>query len=667
MSDQATEISDRERKLRVASVFAVCEPTDGRTDLDILEQLHTDVISRAQFRWAQSLDETRACLQRRQKAIEDAHRRGMLFIGGMTVSAMYLRNSNGTHVLSPDELAAMATRSPTNELVELGGYYHGCINNPRYFEYTKQFMRIIIDGGVDGIHFDEADSRWFHHRPYECFCDHCNEGLRRRLAARYTSRELLERFGIADIQRFDYRAYLQEHSWTECPGLSPLHHEWWLFQLEACRDRFVELMGDSQAYAERSQSRRLVNTANVYDPLWLPERCLESPHVEYVMIGSCLELRLREKGEFVRKERIPPQYSYVPLHLATRSCTPDRPVTFFIDWPPGVQYMLAQTPERQRDILKYLFAEAYACGVCFHAPYKSCYARWTGPLDVLTRYTGFFSREARCYRNARPVAAVGLLYSYASSIWDHFPMELAPSPSDPIHALQYYGVGQALLDRGIAFDSLFIGDGRIMDDTLTADQLARYEVIIAPCCYSMSDRQMRVLEQYVTAGGKLLVIGELATMDTERRTLDSAAWRAQLRGAGASVLTDLDYEAYLAQSDAHQRGALRDAVERLAGRPLCCVSGADKLMVLLTESDAEQAAYVHLINRDLTPDGYIAKSNVPVSVPLPKRIRVAQQAGRLASPDLEDSVLVEVASSEQAIRFVLPHIEIYAILELKRS
>lgn len=668
MKDQDAEISEREQRLLRASVFAVCEPTDDKTDIDILEQLHADVISRAQFRWAQSLDETRQCLERKQKAIEDAHRRGMLFIGGMTVSAMYLQNNRGTQILDRDELAAMATRSPNNELVDMGGYFHGCINNHRYFEYVEQFMRIIIDGGVDGIHFDEADSRWFHHRPYECFCDHCNEGLRKRLAVRYSSQELSDRYGIANIEEFDYRTYLQEHGWIDCPGVSPLHHEWWLFQLEACRDRFVDLVADAQAYAQERRGCRLVNTANVYDPLWLPERCLESPHVEYVMIGSCLELRLREGGRFVRKKRLPPRYSFVPLHLVTRSCTPDRPVTFFIDWPPGVQFMLEQTPQMQRNILKYLFAEAYSSGVYFHAPYKSCYARWTGPIDTLTQYTSFFAREQRCYHDARPLGSVGLLYSYASAIWDHFPMELAPSPTEPIHWLQYYGVGQALLDLGIPFDGIFVGDGNIMPDTLTMDQLWRYEVLVLPYWYSVSEKQMEVLSDYAAHGGKLLVIGDWAAVDIEGNGLDSTTWQARLEDVGATFLDDdLDYEAYLATPDERHRRILREAVESLAGRPLCSQVGSANLEVLLTGASDGRALYVHLINRDLTPGGYIGKSNVPVSVVLPRASRIETQVAPLVSPDLGNPILVDVTTVGESISFVLPHIHTYVLLKLQRS
>ncbi len=654
-------------RLHTATIYSLCEPCDDKTDLDLLEQLHTQVISRAQFKWAQSLEETRECLRRKHQAIEDAHRRGMLFIGGVTVSAMYLTNERGTQLLSPEQLAALATRGADGELVPLSGrYYHGCINNPAYFEYVRNYVHIIIEGGVDGIHFDEADSRWFHHRPYECFCDHCNEGLRQRLATQYSAEELSRLYGIGDLASFDYRRYLQEHGWVECPGLSPLHHEWWLFQLQACREKYIALMEDSQAHAQRVLGRKLVNTANVYDPLWLPERFLEAPYVEYVMIGGCLELRLRQNGQAIERRRLPPQYSYAPLHLATRSCTPDRPVTFFIDWPSGAQFMKAQSPEAQRNILKGLFAEAYACGVPFQTPYKSCYAMWTGPMDMLTQYTGFYARESERFHEVTPCASVRVLYSYASSIWDHFSSDLAPSPTDPIHARQYYGLGQALLDAGIPFDALFAGDGQIMDNTLSQEQLARFEVVVAPCWYSVTEEQAALLEGYVQHGGKLLIVGPWAEVDAERRPLNAGALRARLENAGAVFYPEAaDFEAYLVQPDTALRERLVAALHDLAGRDLRAYSGSAGLEVLLSWANDGSRLHIHLINRDCGPQGYAGKGNVPVSIPLPKGVEITSQEARWVSPDHTGVTLLPACREGDRIRFTLPQIEVYSLLTME--
>jgi hypothetical protein len=651
-------------RLRRAVIFAVCEPTDDQTDLDLLEQLHTDVISRAQFKWSQSMEETRECLRRKRKAIDDAHQRGMLFIGGVTASAMYLQNGQGTHLLTPEELGAMATRGADGNLVPLSGsYYHGCINNPTYFDYVRDYVHIIVDGGVDGLHFDEADSRWFHHVPYECFCDYCNEGLRRRLAARYSAKSLQSRYGIDDLSSFDYRRYLQEHGWAQCPGKSPLHGEWWRFQLEACRERYIALMDDSQAYAEQVLGRRLVNTANVYDPLWLPERFLESPFVEYVMIGSCLELRLRENGQPVQRMRLPPQYSYAPLHLATRNCTPDRPVTFFIDWPSGAEFMKAQPPEIQRNILKGLYAEAYACGVPFHTPYKSCYGMWTGPMDMLTQYASFYDRGRAHFGQVAPCASVGVLYSYASSIWDHFPSDLAPSPSEPIHAREYYGLCQALIDAAIPFGVLFAGDGQIMEKDLTREDLSRFEVIVAPCWYSVTESQVALLESFAQDGGKLIIVGPWAQIDAERQPLDSTGLRARMGRAGARFFEseDMAFEDYLAQVNPALRTKLVSSLEISVGHGLCASTGSASIEILLSRANDGSRLYIHIINRDFTGQHYVGKRNLPVSIPLPQGMRIDAQEARWISPDCAGVAMLPVANRGHQIAFTVPELEVYGL------
>lgn len=487
------------------TVYTVGERTQNPTDVEILAQIGTQVISRAQFKWNESVTHLDASLRDLAPVIEACHQRDMVFGGGLTCSAIYEVSDDGEQLLSRDRLELLACRDARGRLARSGpggAVYHGCLNNPAYVAYVDAYIRQIIDGGVDAIHFDEADTRWFFYQPGEGFCDHCEDGLRGFLAARYTPGQLRERFGVEDPSTFRYRAYLAERGLQDSPALSPLAADWWLFQLTSCREKWQRWLALARDYAQERRGIRLITTANVCEPWKMPERALESPDLDYVMLGTCLNEEYRQDGQPLRALRLLPDHSYIPLYRMATAQTPHVPVTLFIDWPPGAVYMNERPLRVQKDIIRWCFAEAYAAQAFFNAPFTSCYNLWTGPVDVLIRYGQFLRAHEHLFHGTRPVPQVGVLFSYASSIWDYFPLFLSPEQGGPIHQRQFEGVCQILLGANVQFQALFAGDGHILPDDLALDQLQRFPSVILPQCYALSDRQMGLLCAYMRAVGR---------------------------------------------------------------------------------------------------------------------------------------------------------------------
>ena len=642
--------------LRQVTLYAIGERTENLTDVEILTQIGAQVISRAQFKWRESFAHLDGYFRQIAPVIEECHRRGMVYGGGVTCSAIYELTHDGERLLTREQFERMTCRDARGRIVHLNGqYYHGCLNNPEYVAYVDEYIRHIIDGGVDGIHFDEADSRWFNHQPGEGYCDHCEAGLREWLRGRYTPGQLRAQFGIEDLDRFHYRAYLAERDLADRPGESPVAAEWWLFQLTSCREKWQRWVRLSQEYAQERRGARLINTANVYDPLKLPERGLESPDLEYIMLGTCLEIEYRQAGELVRAYRLPPEHSYVPMYRMATAQTPSIPVTMFIDWPSGARYMKEQPVQVQKDIVRWCFAEAYASQVFFSGPFKSCSNLWTGPVDTLVQYGQFLRANERLFRDVGPVPQVAVLYSYLSSLWDYFPYAFARARGGASHNRQYYGVGEALVGANVQFQTVFAGDGQILPDDLTPEQLRRFAVLVVPWCYSLSDRQLSLLKEYAQAGGKLVVVGEVGTVDEQRNSRVGAA--EELRGAGAALLGALDFESYLGSHDQATARALVDALPRAAVEV-----SAPRVSGILARSVDGCHLYCHLINRDWEASrSFAEKADIALRIAPPEGIRPGGRTAIWLSPDERRSASLPLQVGSGAIELTVPHLEVWGI------
>ncbi|MBN1139968.1 MAG: sulfatase-like hydrolase/transferase, partial [Anaerolineae bacterium] len=391
---------------------------------------------------------------------------------------------------------------------EESAFAHACINNADFREFFKDRLRVLIDSGADGVHIDELSTRYFARQ--EGYCDACLEGFQSYLADKYTAAELKSVYDIADVSSFDFRARLADEGNLETPPASPLHKEWWLFQLSSLVEVDGEILSYCKSYAQ-SKGKGFVVTTNAFEPERNPDRVIEMIMTDFASIGTGMTIKLRQGGEIVSALRMPPDYSYIPLYRMAQGVTPEKPVALFIDGPGGTSVMQELPEQAQKDVVRWMFAEAYAAGARFHVPYPSL--DYYAPLDECEQYVRFIRDNREVYEGVDHLADVAVLFSYASEIWDYW---TGANTAEPNHSLQWYGLAQALTDMSVQYDAVLAPDGNVIADNLELDDLLQYKTVIVPWAYSLRDEQVQLLEDYARSGNQLVVVGDLASFDEEK-------------------------------------------------------------------------------------------------------------------------------------------------------
>lgn len=237
----------------------------------------------------------------------------------------------------------------------------------------------------------------------------------------------------------------------------------------------------------------------------------------------------------------------------------------------------------------------------------------------IDRFVRFYHRRHDLLRDAAVVADVAVLR--------HFPAMAYCSPKD---ADLIGRIEEQLIDQRHAFQIIF-------DQQL--DDLSRYRALILANCEAMSDQQAARIRRFVASGGKLCVLGDLATQD-QWKTPRSQPTLADLP-ATSIVRVDRggDWPAAVRQACNNQPSLTIDAPHGL------CVELAEQ----------PQRRLVHLVNyRADTP-----AANVGVRLRLPAS-RHARSV-TLASPEHDSDIVVSFEERQGEVVFRVPQVNVYEI------
>jgi len=244
-----------------------------------------------------------------------------------------------------------------------------------------------------------------------------------------------------------------------------------------------------------------------------------------------------------------------------------------------------------------------------------------GSPDVAP-FVDFFRRRRDLLRNASVVADVAVLRSFPSQVF-----------ADPKHAQLTARVEQALIEQRVPFQIIY-------DSHLGG--LKRYRVLALAGCVALSDAQAERIREYAASGGRLCVIGPVATYDEWMRprgksALDGVPGKNAVRVAESADLVE----------------AIRKACD---GGPSLSVAAPLGLCAELTEQNGRRL--VHLVNYRADAPA----ENVTVVVRLP--------AGRsaksvvLSSPERRDDADLPFQEKAGAVTFTVPAVRVYAIAQI---
>jgi len=145
-------------------------------------------------------------------------------------------------------------------------------------------------------------------------------------------------------------------------------------------------------------------------------------------------------------------------------------------------------------------AESYAGGSAIHVG--------AGALEEISRqYLKFVEDHEGWFINSRSDASVGILFSWRDLVFLQN-NDLSTTHVIPWKENSFRRAAALLARQGVPYDFVVIEKG------LTAAQLARYKVLVAPEINLLDDADASVLKEYVSSGGHLLCIGNLGASKT---------------------------------------------------------------------------------------------------------------------------------------------------------
>ncbi|HEX3904508.1 MAG TPA: hypothetical protein VH853_16840 [Polyangia bacterium] len=381
------------------TVYAFSQTGDNQTDPQIIT-LAPDMSIRTFSRW--DTYGTRAG-DYDFSYVTSAHAVGVKLIGGTTSTVLFedeFPNAQFPATSYPDLAARDATGAVVIHPSSPKNYHRGSLANPIYRDYLIGIGELQIDGGVDGLFFDELN------QDYQGATYDGNEGFDTYHLADFNA-YLLWRFPGADYSamfgmtadntlkasvapgdltnNFNYQKYLASKGWGTSPFASgnPLASIWG--QTVANRPApgasdFVDsaepyrywgqIAATLRAYAQQEYGRSIYLTSNGVWPLvdfqgvGLYEFNQDGDggaEAEYVPVTPGSTTTAANLDGTVSLQR-----PFLNLKARSAALAPGAPVVLFIDWPTNfMSYYLHLPASEQQDYWRIYAAEAYANGLYF--------------------------------------------------------------------------------------------------------------------------------------------------------------------------------------------------------------------------------------------------------------------------------------------------------------
>ena len=239
---------------------------------------------------------------------------------------------------------------------------------------------------------------------------------------------------------------------------------------------------------------------------------------------------------------------------------------------------------------------------------------------ALLPFVTFYHQRHDLFRDAKVVADAGVFRSHPS-------MQFGPRQTARLTG----EVEDLLIANRCAFQLVF-------DQQL--NELARWPVLVMPGCVALSDAQVKAIRRYVAKGGRLCVVGPLATHNE---------W---MISRAKPALADLPPDRVV---HVDEKGDWLDAIRRACGGQLSLSVACDSKAICAELTEQPNRRMVHLVNYSA---GEPAK-NAAVRVALPKG-RAARSV-TLASPERAADLTVPFKQESGAVTFTVPAVGVYEI------
>jgi hypothetical protein len=368
------------------------------------------------------------------KYVDDCHESHICFIGGTTATVLFADE------FPPDAFDRIACRDARGQIVKhdniVPGAHRGSFADPEYRDYLVGIGKTQIDGGVDGIFFDEVNQGYQGERydNDEGFDDYHLADFNAYLLAKYPAGtdfgklfmmepgNMLRRdLPAGDLRNnFNYLRYLADHGWAFSPlsPANPLAAEWgrtyddhvepgaktFTSASEPYR-YFGEIVRKLKNYAKEKYGRKLLITGNGI-----------LPNVDFESIGLWDYNHDGDNGSMADytpvidghlNGKVSLQSVFRRFKAQSAQLAPGAPVVLFIDWPTPTLNRYTALPQKEReDYWRLYAAEAYANGLFYAFHLRTTTGEPTaeqqGMMPFFKSYTAFYHAHTALYHHVEP-------------------------------------------------------------------------------------------------------------------------------------------------------------------------------------------------------------------------------------------------------------------------
>lgn len=236
---------------------------------------------------------------------------------------------------------------------------------------------------------------------------------------------------------------------------------------------------------------------------------------------------------------------------------------------------------------------------------------------AIGQYYGFMAEKADYYRGARSAATLAIVLDNRSS---------------------GIAVMNGLASRNVLYNVLY-------EHELTPEKLKPYAAVVLLSADTVRDRALAALDEYVTAGGKLIAIGAAATLDESGKTRPRPEWFGKEHGKG-----ETQYWEKTPAIDEFAKALL--AIDR---PPLAKLQAPKGVLYNVTRQADKNRLLVHVLN-------YLPKSVENVKVTLEGK----HDQIELLTPDEPHEPARILRSTDAETEIEIPCVKIYSVLAIQQ-
>jgi hypothetical protein len=354
--------------------------------------------------------------------------------------------------------------------------YAACIFSDGFRGYLMDRCREGVDRGLDVVNLDEIMTGigLINREPGGSgFCSRCLARFRTHEPDVSSHDDELRAALRADDALYErYRRFLEDEAFRVMVGF-----------IQELRSYAAERHA---AFAISANLAYLGSAVSSFGPLW---GCLWGPHVDFILMENHYRVApgtphlVLPRGSFGAWYRLASSLTGSPTWIC-----------------PSITVPRQMDGHARQSYYVLMFLEAYA------NEGRWGYYWWPG-VDVRTRleatapeelkdHIRFIRDHRELYEDAAPNNELAILYPEGP---------IAPRPEGH---LKYLALAQALAERDVQFDVVYVGDGRFVADDLDREALAPYRTVLVPEARDLGEAPVASLEAFARAGGEVTVFSE---------------------------------------------------------------------------------------------------------------------------------------------------------------